>query len=70
MASSSSRGPIHSSSNTAEGPGAGSRLRVALARNQVIDQRQTRWTTTWSWHVAGQAGLHAPESYPVVELTR
>jgi hypothetical protein len=49
-------------------PAAGDRLRVALARNQVIDQRQTRWTTQWSWHVAGEAGLYAPESYPVVEL--
>lgn len=49
-------------------PGAGDRLRVALARNQVIDQRQTRFTTTWSWHHAGEAGLYAPESYPVVEL--
>lgn len=51
-----------------EPPAAGQRLRVALARNQVIDQRQTRWTTTWSWHVPGAAGMHSPESYPVVEL--
>ena len=48
--------------------GTGDRLRVALARNQVIDQRQTRFTTTWSWHHAGEAGLYAPESYPVIEL--
>jgi hypothetical protein len=49
-------------------PRAGQRLRIALGRNQVIDQRATRWTTTWSWHVAGEAGLYAPEHYPVVEL--
>ncbi|MBT4101092.1 MAG: carbohydrate-binding family 9-like protein [Gemmatimonadetes bacterium] len=49
-------------------PVAGDRLRIALARNQVIDQMQQQFTTCWSWHTAGDAGLYAPEGYPVVEL--
>lgn len=49
-------------------PAQGEQLRVAVARNQVIDQRQSRHTAVWSWHTAGAAGLHAPESWPVVEL--
>jgi hypothetical protein len=49
-------------------PAAGDRLRMALARNQIIDQRQQRFSTCWSWHAAGDAGLYAPEAYPVVEL--
>ena len=49
-------------------PVAGDRLRIALARNQVIDQMQQQFTTCWSWHAAGDAGLYAPEGYPVVEL--
>lgn len=49
-------------------PGAGQTLRVGLARNQVIDQRRARHTAVWSWHVAGAAGLYAPEGYPTVAL--
>ncbi len=52
----------------ARSPIAGQCLRVALARHQVLDQRQSRQMVVWSWHVAGEAGLYAPESYPVVEL--
>ena len=50
-------------------PGVGDHLRIAVARNQVIDLRGTRFTTVWSWHQAGDAGLYAPESYPVIELS-
>jgi cellulose/xylan binding protein with CBM9 domain len=49
-------------------PGQGQGLQVALARNQVIDQRASRHTATWSWHQAGEAGLYAPEHYPQVRL--
>ena len=49
-------------------PGVGDRLRIGVARNQVIDLRGARFTTTWSWHQAGAPGLYAPENYPVVEL--
>ena len=49
-------------------PPAGQHLRLALGRNQIIDQRVTRITTTWSWHIAGQDGMLAPERYPVLEL--
>lgn len=50
-------------------PTAGSRLRVALARHQMLDQRGSQYATVWSWHQAGSAGMYAPESYPVVELS-
>jgi hypothetical protein len=49
-------------------PVAGSRLRIALARNQVMDHNTVRQAGVWSWHAAGVAGLYAPESYPVIEL--
>jgi hypothetical protein len=50
-------------------PQEGAQLRLALARNQVVDQRRSQHTAVWSWHVAGDHGLHAPETYPVIELT-
>ena len=49
-------------------PGEGRALQVALARNQVIDQRASRHTAVWSWQRAGEAGLYAPEHYPEVLL--
>ena len=50
-------------------PAAGQHLRVALARNQVMDQNKARQAGVWSWHTAGVDGIYAPQSYPVIELT-
>ena len=44
---------------------------IALARNEVIDQRGTRHTATWSWQPAGEPGqapyaMHRPDRFPRV----
>jgi hypothetical protein len=49
-------------------PSAGCQLRLALARNQVMEHNGVRQAGVWSWHTVGAQGLYAPESYPVVAL--
>ena len=50
-------------------PHDGDTWRIALARNEVVDQRATRHTATWTWMPMGEHGMHGPERYPQVRFT-
>jgi len=49
-------------------PKGGDAWRIGLARNEVIDQRASRWTTTWAWQSMDEGSMHTPEGLPVVEF--
>ena len=52
----------------------GDTWRVALARNQVIDQRGSRSSATWVWQPGDEFDearypTHTPDRFPLIELT-
>lgn len=54
-------------------PRIGDTWRVALARNQVIDQRRTRSTAVWAWQPTEETEhapypMHRPDSFPQIAL--